>query len=123
MEKFEGFAPPQRSTPKRQVSYRAAFLLVPLLAFLALYNYVPQARETVQDFFTLENWAELAPRVTLKQGIYVGKPLDEANHPVPVEAFLGVPYALPPVGELRFARPVPLPESNETFQATEYSLR
>ncbi|KAF2162600.1 hypothetical protein M409DRAFT_26842 [Zasmidium cellare ATCC 36951] len=118
--KFEGFLPP--ATPKRHVS-RSAFLLAPLLAFLALYNFVPQARESVQAFFTLENWAESAPKVTLKQGTLVGKLLDEANHPVPVEAFLGVPYALPPTGERRFARAVPVPDSNDTFQANEYSLR
>lgn len=121
MEKSEGSAP-QRPTRRRH-TFRPAFFLGTLLSFLALYNFVPQARESVQGFFSLDNWADSAPRVAVKQGTLVGKLLDEANHPVPVEAFLGVQYALPPVGERRFAKPAPVPESNETILADEYSLR
>ena len=64
-----------------------------------------------------------APAVTLTQGTYIGKVLTSDNHPTVIEGFLGIPYAQPPIGGLRFARPVPLPPSTETFQATEYGFR
>lgn len=63
------------------------------------------------------------PSVKIDQGTYIGKVLESDNHPTPIEAFLGVRYALPPVGDLRFARPVALPPCEETFQATEYGYR
>lgn len=63
------------------------------------------------------------PTVTIDQGTYIGKVVENPNHPVPIEAFLGVRYAKPPVGELRFAKPVALPSSEETFEATEFGCR
>ncbi|CAN7999494.1 unnamed protein product, partial [Ixodes hexagonus] len=36
----------------------------------------------------------------------------------PVDAYLGVPYAEPPVGDLRFKRPVPISPWNGTYNAT-----
>ncbi|RVX71369.1 hypothetical protein B0A52_04943 [Exophiala mesophila] len=37
-----------------------------------------------------------------------------------VEGFMGIPYAHPPLGGLRFARPRPVFKSNETFKASKY---
>lgn len=88
-----------------------------------MYNFVPRVRERVQVFLTIENWEDPTPKIRLSQGTFVGKILDSRNHPVPIEAFLGIPYSLPPVGERRFARPVAVGEGNRTFDATEYSLR
>ncbi|EME40594.1 hypothetical protein DOTSEDRAFT_177661 [Dothistroma septosporum NZE10] len=90
-------------TRPTRLASKPVFFLSSLLAFLIFYNFVPQ--------------------VELKQGTFIGTHLDNENHPVPVEAFLGVPYALPPTAERRFARGVPVLESEETFSATEYSLR
>lgn len=42
-----------------------------------------------------------APLVSVINGTYVGKPLAEWQQ----DAFLGIPYAQPPLGPLRFARP------------------
>jgi para-nitrobenzyl esterase len=36
------------------------------------------------------------------------------------QAFLGIPFALPPVGELRWRAPQPMPAFTDTFQATQY---
>jgi triacylglycerol lipase len=91
---------------------------------LSLYNLNATTRKSFQNFFTLDGWSiETAPRAESPQGTFVGTVLDDLNHPVPIEAFLGIPYAQPPVGQLRFAKPVPVENRNGTFQATEYSAR
>ncbi|KAI7484608.1 alpha/beta-hydrolase [Hortaea werneckii] len=71
----------------------------------------------------MEESKEMRPTVTIRQGTLKGKDLSSTNHPVPIEAWLGVRYAKPPVGKLRFARPVALPPSNEVFDATEWGYR
>ncbi|KAI6880359.1 alpha/beta-hydrolase [Hortaea werneckii] len=71
----------------------------------------------------MEESKNMRPTVTIRQGTLKGKVLSSTNHPVPIEAWLGVRYAKPPVGELRFARPVALPPSNEVFDATEWGCR
>jgi para-nitrobenzyl esterase len=58
-----------------------------------------------------------APLVKLVQGTYIGKTLQKSV------MFLGIPYALPPTGSLRFKPPVAITEqSNKTFDATDYGL-
>lgn len=71
----------------------------------------------------MEETKETRPTVTIRQGTLKGKLLSSTNHPVPIEAWLGVRYAKPPVGELRFARPVALPPSDEAFDALEWGYR
>lgn len=63
------------------------------------------------------------PVVTLPQGKLTGKHMSEASWPNPVEAFLGIPYALPPVGNLRFANPVAVGNSSMAFDVTEFGPR
>ncbi|KAF4981689.1 hypothetical protein FZEAL_2576 [Fusarium zealandicum] len=59
------------------------------------------------------------PSVHLSNGTYVGS----HNARYAQDLFLGIPYAKPPVGSLRFAPPQPLTESfNGSRSATEYSL-
>ncbi|KAE8452649.1 hypothetical protein EG329_013908 [Mollisiaceae sp. DMI_Dod_QoI] len=60
-----------------------------------------------------------SPQVKLSQGFVIGTVLDE-KFPVPIEAFIGLPYAQPPTGERRFRRAFPLPESNATIKAQKY---
>ncbi|KAM5342259.1 hypothetical protein ACJ41O_013225 [Fusarium nematophilum] len=61
--------------------------------------------------------ASAAPSVNLSNGTYVGK----HNAHYDQDEFLGIPYAQPPVGSLRFASPQPLTESfDEPRDATEY---
>ncbi|KAI6908729.1 alpha/beta-hydrolase [Hortaea werneckii] len=71
----------------------------------------------------MEQTEKARPTVTIRQGTLKGKILSSTNHPVPIEAWLGVRYAKPPLGELRFARPVALPPSDEVFDALEWGYR
>ncbi|EPS25512.1 hypothetical protein PDE_00445 [Penicillium oxalicum 114-2] len=59
------------------------------------------------------------PRVFLSQGILVGTHLN-AEYPASLDAFLGVPYALPPTGDRRFKQPQKLPASTEIIDASWY---
>ena len=54
------------------------------------------------------------PQVKTRQGIVEGK-RDAAVH-----AFLGIPYAEPPVGELRWKAPVPAAKWNGVRKATDF---
>ncbi|KKY13968.1 putative carboxylesterase family protein [Phaeomoniella chlamydospora] len=64
-----------------------------------------------------------APKVTIAQGTLIGTNINDGTFPAYVEAFLGIPYALPPQGELRYARPVPVPASNQSIDASKYGPR
>lgn len=62
------------------------------------------------------------PEVTLRQGIFTGveylRPGDKWN----VKAFMGIPYAQPPVADLRLRPPLPVNDSTEHFDATRYGI-
>ncbi|KAI0011627.1 putative extracellular lipase [Xylariaceae sp. FL0662B] len=62
------------------------------------------------------------PRVTLAQGTVVGIQQQDA-YPQPVDAFLGIPYALPPTGERRFRPPERVPPSTATIDASKFGPR
>jgi len=60
-----------------------------------------------------------APAVTIAQGTIIGAIL-EKDLKRKIDAFLGIPYALPPIGELRFKRPMKVAPSSKVIHATEY---
>jgi len=65
--------------------------------------------------------SRLQPTVTIRQGTVVGA----VQHGLlpgqqPVEAFRGIPYALPPLGPRRFKRPEKVPDSTDTIDATKF---
>ena len=57
-----------------------------------------------------------APRVTLEAGVLEGTRFDDHGG----VAFLGVPYAAPPVGELRWKAPEPVKKWTGTREAKQY---
>lgn len=62
-----------------------------------------------------------SPSVTISQGTYIGK--QTSKYPQVLEEFLGIPYALPPIEDLRFRPPVPVNTSTAIFDATNPALR
>ena len=62
------------------------------------------------------------PRVQLLQGTVVGTTSQE-GYPHAIEAFKGVPYALPPTGERRFRPPEKVQPSEETIDASKFGPR
>lgn len=63
-----------------------------------------------------------SPVVTLRQGTYTGAVLHESGYDTSVNAFLGIPYAQPPVGDLRLRPLVAVNASHNNFDATRYGL-
>ncbi|KAE9978931.1 hypothetical protein EG327_007192 [Venturia inaequalis] len=100
------------------IKYLSWLIVLPALA-AALLNY-PALQQSLKQWMGV---TVAGPVVTLPQGKLIGKHMSEGSWPNPVEAFLGVPYALPPVGNLRFANPVPVGKSSNTFDATEFGPR
>lgn len=80
-----------------------------LLAALLLYQ--PGVREAIFG------GKDEHPSVTIRQATVVGKLLDDGKFPEPIEAFMGIPYALPPVNDRRFRPAEPVPAGNGTLEA------
>ncbi|XP_006148449.1 carboxylesterase 5A isoform X1 [Tupaia chinensis] len=55
-----------------------------------------------------------------RQGWIQGKQVSVQGSPMPVNVFLGVPYAAPPLGSLRFTGPQPASPWDELREATTY---
>ncbi|KAL2812971.1 Alpha/Beta hydrolase protein [Aspergillus granulosus] len=63
--------------------------------------------------------AEPRPSVTLPQGKVVGIQIND-DFPQSIDGFFGIPYAQPPVGELRFRPAIKVAASTETIDASKY---
>ncbi|KAK5136311.1 hypothetical protein LTR08_003684 [Meristemomyces frigidus] len=64
----------------------------------------------------------LRPRITLPQGTLIGIQ-QYGEYPNPVDAFLGIPYAQPPTGALRFRPPVKVDPSSRVIDASAFGPR
>src|SRR5581483_4744872 len=60
-----------------------------------------------------------APKVKTDSGEVEGKPTDDGK----VQQFLGIPFAAPPVGDLRWKEPQPVKPWKGVRQATEFGAR
>ena len=56
------------------------------------------------------------PTVVCNNGVFIGK---QVGH---VMAYKGIPYALPPVGALRWKAPVAMADGDKVIDATEFGL-
>lgn len=68
---------------------------------------------------------EVPPERTIKipQGTYRGFEDLDNKFPQGLHEWLNVPYALPPIGPLRFKPPQPVPDSDTVFNASVYGYR
>ena len=82
-------------------------------------NYVDPYRSRISKSKLIEE-SHIDSDVTAVTGKakYHGLVYSEFN--ATVSAFLGIPFALPPIGRLRFRRPVPIIKSNLDIDATKY---
>lgn len=71
---------------------------------------------------TIDGQLTRRPKVTLAQGTVVGIQQQDA-YPKPVDAFLGIPYALPPTGERRFRPPEKVLPSSDVIDASKFGPR
>jgi para-nitrobenzyl esterase len=62
------------------------------------------------------------PVVTLRQGVFTGVVFGQPGYKWNVKAFMGVPYAQPPVQNLRLRPPLPMNDSSEHFDASQFGI-
>jgi hypothetical protein len=67
--------------------------------------------------YTSASWNSSSPTVRLESGVLEGMRFSSMQSEV---AFLGVPYAAPPVGDLRWKPPQPVSPWTSTRKATEF---
>uniref|UniRef100_A0A182P1A2 Carboxylesterase type B domain-containing protein n=1 Tax=Anopheles epiroticus TaxID=199890 RepID=A0A182P1A2_9DIPT len=58
--------------------------------------------------------------IVLSQGTLIGLKVFPETSRIPIYTYLGIPYAKPPVNELRFVPPVPSPGWNRTLYARDF---
>lgn len=105
-------AQPSKSNLKSPSGGSQTWLLVTAIPVLAvLLAYFPNARDAIFGS------SDPHPAVTIRQGTIVGKLLDDGKFPEPIEGFMGIPYALPPVNGRRFRPAEPVPDGNGTLEA------
>lgn len=106
------------SNPSRHFAFA---LLIPLV--LAAANFASLQQQVIGSVQRLLGFeTSTLPTVTIPQASLVGTVI-ENDFPVPVEAWLGIPYAQSPINSLRFAKSQPLAPSNATFTADKFGPR
>ncbi|GKZ31285.1 hypothetical protein AbraIFM66950_011644 [Aspergillus brasiliensis] len=105
-----------------------ALALLPILLLLAQ-QLASHPTEQIQAI--LAPWVPTAlhdvvlynrPRVIIPQGTVVGTTLTDTLKS-PVDAFRGIPYALPPIGDRRFRRAEAVSASDDIIDASEFGPR
>lgn len=91
-----------------QVEFRALYVIIACILFCT--------NRSIQ--VNVEN-DQRAPVVQTEFGAVVGK-IETVPHSKAVYQYLGIPYAEPPVGELRFAAPKPAKPWSKIMDATEF---
>lgn len=91
-----------------QMEFRALYVIIACTVFFT--------NKSIQ--VNVEN-DQRAPVVQTESGAVVGK-IETVPHSKAVYQYLGIPYAEPPVGELRFAAPKPAKPWSKIMDATEF---
>ncbi|PWY62001.1 carboxylesterase family protein [Aspergillus eucalypticola CBS 122712] len=103
--------------------------LLPVLLLLFAQQLASHPTEQIQAI--LAPWVPTAlqdvvlfsrPRVIIAQGTVIGTTLTDTLK-APVDAFRGIPYALPPIGDRRFRRAVAVNASDDIINATDFGPR
>ncbi|KAE8395541.1 alpha/beta-hydrolase [Aspergillus alliaceus] len=90
---------------------------IPLISSPQIQPYVSWLPTSIQNVVLVSR-----PRVTLSQGTIVGTTLRDTLKQ-PVDAFRGIRYALPPVGDRRFRRAEPIGPSEGLIDAARFGPR
>lgn len=77
---------------------------------------LPSAVLATMLFGAATAWAAEHPSVTCHNGTFIGTTEQETD----VLTFKGIPFAKPPMGDLRWKAPVEAPESSATFEAKTF---
>ena len=96
---------------QRRSTNWALLAAIPILLGVIL-AYVYDVRQGIPNFSRAQH-----PSVTIRQGTIVGRMVDDGTFPESLEGFMGIPYALPPIDELRFRPAIPVPSGNGTYEA------
>lgn len=82
-------------------------------------NYIDPYRSRISKSKLIEeNHVDSPVTAVTGKGKYHGLVYDDFNSTV--SAFLGIPFALPPIGRLRFRQPVPIFKSKQDIDATKF---
>lgn len=111
-------------------SFRRLFVVAILPVFVLLGIQLKNGKFIEQLQLAVSPWVpqplqELVfarPQVTIRQGTVVGVTVRDTLR-TPVDAFRGIPYALPPVGERRFRSAEHVGESDHILDASQFGAR
>ncbi|PYI00379.1 extracellular lipase [Aspergillus sclerotiicarbonarius CBS 121057] len=108
-----------------------SLVLAALPVLLLLFVQQPASQSSKQIQTLLASWLPAPlhdvvlynrPRIITPQGTVVGTTLTDTLKG-PVDAFRGIPYALPPIGDLRFRRAVAVNASDDVMDASQFGPR
>lgn len=116
--------------PSTMYSFQRLLILaiLPVITFLGIQvknrHFIEQLQSAISPWIPLplQELVLARPQVMIRQGTVVGLTVRDTLR-TPVDAFRGIPYALPPVGERRFRPAVAVEESDRILDAGHFGVR
>lgn len=102
--------------------------ILPVITLLGIQvkkgHFIEQLQSAISPWIPLplQELVLARPQVMIRQGTVVGLTVRDTLR-TPVDAFRGIPYALPPVGERRFRPAVAVGESDRILEAGHFGAR